>query len=138
MWLRTNVLRVILAAAYCIISPVVAGCAEGHTGGRWSVGILYGKSPFGPFSPCIKRGTCAKNPVITCHDITDVNASDVADPFLYIGGFGEPWYLLFEVFNFDLKRGEIGCSVSHDKVMRLSGRIHDSMIFVCINQLMNK
>jgi hypothetical protein len=115
-------INLILASVVCCLvffsSLVTAGCADGYRGGRWAIGILYGKSPLGPFSPCLKHGTCAKNPVVTCHDIIDVNASYVADPFLYIGAPGQPWYLLYEVYNYDRKRGEIGCSVSHDKVRR--------------------
>ena len=40
---------------------------------------------------------CIKNPILTCEDVTDVNASYVADPFLFIQGPNDPWYLFFEV-----------------------------------------
>lgn len=102
-----------------IIHTAEGGCAKDHVGGRWSIGLFYGQTPLAPLSPCLHPNSCVQNPAVTCHDITDVNASYVADPFLYIKGPGHPWYLFYEVYNFDRKMGEIGCSVSLDLVRRI-------------------
>jgi hypothetical protein len=44
--------------------------------------------------------------------VTDLRASAVADPFLFIED--GKWHLFFEVFNLDLDRGEIACASSTD------------------------
>ena len=97
-----------------------ANCQSDVAGDQWSIGLLFGGSALGAFSPCLhlNNSHCIRNPVLTCSDVTDVNASFVADPFLHIEGWSKPWHLFFEVYNFDLRRGEIGCAVSHDNVSR--------------------
>jgi len=72
---------------------------------EWSIGIYKGKSPIKLDSNSIK------NPLITRHDITDVNAEFVADPFM-IQKDGT-WYMFFEIMNYSNK-GVIGMATSKD------------------------
>lgn len=51
-------------------------------------------------------------PAITRHDVTDVRASFVADPFMI--KVGEIWYLFMEILNMDTGLGEIGMASSSD------------------------
>ena len=67
--------------------------------------------------------SCPRNPILGCSDVTDINASFIADPFLFFpNGTEGPWYSFFEVKNMNDddtlrgKRGQIGTAVSHDKV----------------------
>ncbi|MBC8088028.1 MAG: hypothetical protein H7Z40_12240 [Phycisphaerae bacterium] len=54
------------------------------------------------------------NPIITRDSVTDVDASFVADPFLYQqDGL---WYLFFELLNRTSGRGEIGLATSADLI----------------------
>jgi hypothetical protein len=122
--------QLILILSLSNLHPAVYSACYGRNS-RWSIGLLYGHSPMGPFSTCLglNHSSCVQNPVITCNDIADVNASFVADPFLHIAGPGEPWYLFYEVYNFDRKLGEIGCSVSRDMVrLRMT-----ATIYLCIH-----
>jgi hypothetical protein len=73
----------------------------------WSIGIYSGASPFS-----LANRPGVKNPVLTRHDITDVPAKFVADPFmLEAGGL---WHMFFEVWNQQNQKGEIGLAVSAD------------------------
>ena len=67
--------------------------------------------------------SCPRNPIMGCSDVTDINASFVADPFLFFpNGTEGPWYSFFEVKNMNsdrrlrARRGQIGTAVSHDEV----------------------
>ena len=67
--------------------------------------------------------SCPRNPIMACSDVTDVNASFAADPFLFFpNGTDGAWYLFFEVKNMDddpalrARRGQIGTAVSYDEV----------------------
>ena len=60
----------------------------------WSIGIYEGSTPFNLSVP--KDLT---NPVITVNDITDIDASYVADPFMMIED--DKYYSFFEVFNWE-------------------------------------
>jgi beta-xylosidase len=74
----------------------------------WTIGILRGRTPLSldPFD--------AGNPVLTRHDVTDVPAAFVADPFMLRVPTG--WAMFFEVFNRASGRGEIGGAESRDGV----------------------
>ncbi|HEY3040365.1 MAG TPA: hypothetical protein VGJ66_16630 [Pyrinomonadaceae bacterium] len=75
----------------------------------WSIGIYSGASPFG-LNPLAE----ARNPVLTRHDVSDVPAAFVADPFM-ISSEGR-WYMFFEVMNSLTNKGEIGLATSDDCV----------------------
>ena len=91
------------------------GCSEfsvapqvGVDGRRytWSIGIRVGSSLHRLHSPA------DTNPVLSAHDISDVPAAFVADPFmLRKDGL---WYMFFEIFNTSSRRGEIGLATSPD------------------------
>jgi hypothetical protein len=70
----------------------------------WSIGLYEGSSPF------TLRPAALINPVLKAHDVTDVRADFVADPFL-IKKDGK-YFLFFEVLNADNNRGEIGLALS--------------------------
>lgn len=76
---------------------------------EWSIGIYVGTSPF-HFAPSKN----IDNPVLTCEDVSDVQAVVVADPFLVKEK--NIWYMFFEVFNSLSKKGEIGLATSEDEV----------------------
>jgi Glycosyl hydrolases family 43 len=84
---------------------------------EWSISIYQGNSPF-DFGAL--RGT-GSAPVITAKHVTDVTANSVADPFM-IHDRGT-WYLFYEVYNLQTKRGEIAVSTSHDLVTWTYGGI---------------
>ncbi len=63
--------------------------------------------PFYPLNPAT-----AHNPVLTRHDVSDIGAWFVADPFLMRTGDG--WFLFFEVDGFGRDRGRIGYATSSD------------------------
>jgi hypothetical protein len=73
----------------------------------WSIGIYGGDDPTTvyPLDKII-------NPVMTFHDVTDIQASYVADPFMIYEG--RSWYMFFEVMNTVSKKGEIGLATSSD------------------------
>lgn len=76
----------------------------------WTIGILKGDSPFSfSSSPDIV------NPVITAEDVTDINASFVADPFMI--KVDSVWYMFFEVGNAENNhQGDIGFATSKDGI----------------------
>ena len=56
-------------------------------GGAWSIGFVYGKDPFSLNAPTgLANDTfpCLRNPILTCMDVTDVDAAYVADPWLFM------------------------------------------------------
>jgi hypothetical protein len=73
----------------------------------WSIGIYTGQSPFG-----LSAASRLNNPVLTREQITDVQASFVADPFMIRADDG--WYMFFEVMNWRTGKGEIGLALSKD------------------------
>jgi hypothetical protein len=73
----------------------------------WSIGIYSGQSPF---DLCAPQG--ARNPVLTREEVSDVQATFVADPFM-IEANGS-WHMFFEVMNWRTGKGEIGLAQSQD------------------------
>ena len=73
----------------------------------FSIGILLGEDPFH-----LREVPEIHNPVLKAEDVTDADASLVADPFI-IRGDGI-WYMFFEVMNKQSGYGEIGYAVSRD------------------------
>jgi hypothetical protein len=73
----------------------------------WTIGIYTGTSPVDLQPP---QGIF--NPVLTAHDITDTEASFIADPFLIKEG--SLWYMFFEVVRSKENRGDIGMAMSED------------------------
>jgi hypothetical protein len=71
----------------------------------WSIGIYRGRDLF-DLQPQ------ANNPVLSAGQITDVDASFVADPFM-IRRDGR-WFMFFEVMNRYRQKGEIGLATSDD------------------------
>lgn len=74
----------------------------------WSIGILAGKNPF---SLCEIKGLT--NPVLSAKDVTDIQATFVADPFL-IFECGV-WHMFFEVLTTENK-GVISVARSHNGI----------------------
>ena len=111
MWIK-------LSLTYFLYRYAAANCTNNSPRDQRSLGLLFGTSALSEYSPCMSSNSshCVQNPVLTCSDVTDVNASFVADPFLHIEGWSKPWHLFFEVYNFDRRLGEIGCAVSRDNV----------------------
>ena len=73
----------------------------------WSIGIYTGDSPLRLSSP-----SGVVNPVLTKNDVTDVEASFVADPFMLVEDGA--YYMFFEVMNSESDTGEIGLAISND------------------------
>lgn len=80
---------------------------ESPTYHLWSIGILTGSSP-----THLRHAGSIKNPVLTRDHVTDVRALFVADPFMI--RVGDTWHMLFEVYNYDTDRGEVGWATSRD------------------------
>lgn len=74
---------------------------------QWSIGVYVGDSPLS-LSPL----PGAKNPVLTAADVTDVEAAIIADPFML--NVDRTWYMFFEVFDLQSRRGVIGLAISTD------------------------
>jgi len=75
----------------------------------WSIGIYSGESPFG-----LRPLAEACNPVLMRHDVRDVPAAFVADPFMILSE--GVWYMFFEVMNDLTNKGEIALATSVDCV----------------------
>ncbi|HSZ58385.1 MAG TPA: hypothetical protein VK797_22155 [Tepidisphaeraceae bacterium] len=73
----------------------------------WAIGIYGGKSPL-----TLAPQPTVKNPVLKPEDVTDVNASFVADPFI-VNDNGT-WYMFFEIGSKEQDR--IGLATSGDAV----------------------
>ena len=69
----------------------------------WSIAIYRGATPF-ELQPA--------PPVLTQHDVTDIPADFVADPFLL--HHDDTWHIFFEVLNTSTQLGEIGLATSRD------------------------
>lgn len=74
---------------------------------RWSIGIYAGVSPL-----TLSPHAGVTNPVMTAHQVTDVRARFVADPFIVRDR--STWYMFFEVFRAGLERADIGLATSAD------------------------
>ena len=79
---------------------------------EFSIGIAIGDSPF-----ALRLQSSIRNPVLTRHDVTDVPAVMVADPFMCRDEDQGRWYLFFEVVNHLTGKGEIGLAVSRDAMV---------------------
>jgi hypothetical protein len=74
---------------------------------KWSIGIHTGDSPF-----TLSEPADVTNPIITSHDIGDMPARFVADPFMVLrDGI---WHLFFEAMDDHLRRGAIALATSRD------------------------
>ena len=73
----------------------------------WSIGIYTGTFPSNLSSP-----EHINNPVLSHEDISDRQASFVADPFMI--RVNHLWYMFFEVMNQLTRKGEIGLAISED------------------------
>lgn len=82
---------------------------ENFTELRWSIGIYTGTSPF-----ALTDNNQVKNPVLTAKSVTDINAREVADPFLIKKD--SIYYMFFEVVNLANVQGDIGLAESYDGV----------------------
>ena len=73
----------------------------------WSIGVYAGESPFD-----LRPIDGFENPVLSRGDVSDVRAAFVADPFMIkVEG---TWYMFFEVWNCQSRKGEIGVATSQD------------------------
>ncbi|HEV2961263.1 MAG TPA: hypothetical protein VG649_05505 [Candidatus Angelobacter sp.] len=73
----------------------------------WSIAIYRGSTPLDLHAVNEHR-----NPVVTRHQVTDMQAEFVADPFLiFVRGL---WYMFFEAMNIQLSRGVIALATSPD------------------------
>jgi hypothetical protein len=90
------------------VSPrALDSLAAPHRGQTYSIGIYTGESPLRLSDP-----DDITNPVLTRHDVTDVPAAFVADPFMML--YEGRWYMFMEVFNRLNRRGQIGVATSED------------------------
>lgn len=76
---------------------------------RWSIAIYSGPSPL-----ALSPDPRAASPVLTGHDVRDLDASFVADPFMHFDGVR--WSMFFEVLNRATAQGEIGLATSDDAI----------------------
>jgi hypothetical protein len=74
-------------------------------GEQWTIGIIWGDSPFS-FRSLLNF----LNPVFKAEYVTDIPAKFVADPFLIREG--NFWYLFFEVYNKNTKQGDLAFASS--------------------------
>jgi hypothetical protein len=73
---------------------------------EWSIGIFSGTHPLKI------SDTFVSNPVIQAKDVTDINASFVADPFLI--RTDSLWYVFFEVLDMHSGKGKIAYAYSNN------------------------
>jgi hypothetical protein len=71
----------------------------------WSIGIYTGLSPF-------ELAPIGSNPVLTAADVSETDASFVADPFMM--RYKGVWHMYFEVLLRASNRGVIGMATSED------------------------
>ena len=93
-------------------APMLYRRLQGPCPQEFSIGIAVGDSPF-----ALRLQNSSRNPVLTRHDVTDVPAVMVADPFMCRDEDQGCWYLFFEVVNHFNGRGEIGLAVSRDAMV---------------------
>lgn len=115
MSMRANIITLWWKAVLPVVC-LLAGIQVGRTRGvpfvetvpiEWAIGVYAGKTPF-ELSPA--KG--ATQPVLTGEDVTDVQATFVADPFI-VRKDGK-FYLFFEVMNADTRQGDLGYATSSD------------------------
>ncbi|MCS5423163.1 MULTISPECIES: glucosamine inositolphosphorylceramide transferase family protein [Psychrilyobacter] len=75
--------------------------------GPWSIGIYEGSSPFN-----LNDSENINNPVLTGKNITSLDASFVADPFIVVKN--KKYTMFFEVLNKATNQGDIGYAESSD------------------------
>jgi hypothetical protein len=75
----------------------------------WSIGIYTGAS-----LQTLAPHPGARNPVLTRHEVTDIPAAFVADPFIVRDG--AQWLMFIEVKNAETRHGEIALARSSDGV----------------------
>lgn len=73
----------------------------------WSIGIYEGDNPLD-----ISATTELDNPILSANDVTDIDASYVADPFLVYEN--DEYFVFFEIYNWESKQGDIGYALSSD------------------------
>ncbi len=73
----------------------------------WTIGIYSG-----PSATEMSPHPQARNPVLTGADVTDINATFVADPFCT--RHNGQWFMFMEVWNADTGQGDIGLAISDD------------------------
>lgn len=83
---------------------------------EWAIAIYKGETP-SKLEPWIK----APETVLTFKDVTDVEATFVADPFMIL--IDDLWYLFFEVLNNTSGLGEIGYATSSNCIEWTYGKI---------------
>lgn len=106
-----------LIGTVCLIIGLVVGLYYGRTQGIpfvkketiKAIGIYSGKSPF-ELSPL----PTVHNPVLTSHDVTDVAADYVTDPFVVKEG--SSWFMFMGVRNTETQQGDIGLATSDDGI----------------------
>src|SRR5262245_37795893 len=103
MWRRVALLLAAIGVALC------AGLPLPSVENAWAIGVYTGTHPL-----VLHAHPGLTNPAVTAEDVTDVNAAFVADPFVMRAG--DRWYLFFEVFDRDTRRGEIAWAESTDLV----------------------
>lgn len=80
---------------------------DGRPYPEWSIGIYAGTS-----LQALAPHPAAPHPVLTRHEVTDLVAGFVADPFMAREGDG--WVMFMEVLNAETDRGEIALARSRD------------------------
>jgi hypothetical protein len=77
------------------------------TYGPYSIGIYGGSSPFE-----LRQFADISNPILSGRDVTDIDATFVADPFMIVEE--DRYYMFFEVLSRVNKQGDIGYAESLD------------------------
>lgn len=98
-----KLIKVIIAGSLLCLSFANVNADE------WSIGIFTGTSPFNVSDPI-----SINNPVLTKEDVTDVPASFVADPFLFVDN--SQYFMFFEILNQNTNEGDIGYATSTDGI----------------------
>lgn len=92
---------------YQLINYFHDALVPSSTEGLYSIGIYEGRTPFE-----MEPSNHASNPVLTANDVSDIQASFVADPFMVIDK--QNYTMFFEVFNKETNQGDIGYAQSDD------------------------
>lgn len=75
----------------------------------WSIGVYEGQNPFE-----LAAADGVDNPIISSEDVTDIDASYVADPFMVFKD--NIYYVFFETYNWETKQGDIAYAISKDGI----------------------
>lgn len=97
----------ILKSPLTLFSHVNEPVQTASTYGPYSIGIYSGSSPFE-----LRQPEDISNPILTGRDVTDIDATFVADPFMIVEK--DRYYMFFEVLNRANKQGDIGYAESLD------------------------